>query len=89
MKHKKMFLGLVMIIAGLFATSCGDDEDEALTILLWQAPTISNPYLANGTKDSVLEYHTALEFHGRAYSVHWRIVYISERKSLPVAFALI
>lgn len=51
MKYKKMFLVLVIIIAGLFVISCGNDEDEALTILLWQAPTISNPYLANGTKD--------------------------------------
>lgn len=41
-----------MIVAGLFTTSCGnDDDDETLTILYWQAPTIANPYLAGGTKD--------------------------------------
>ena len=51
MKYKKMFLGLAVIVAGLFATSCGDDDDEALTILYWQAPTIANPYLAGGFKD--------------------------------------
>ena len=52
MKYKKTFLFLAMIVAGLFIASCGDDDDEdALTILFWQAPTISNPYLASGTKD--------------------------------------
>lgn len=40
-----------MIVAGLFAISCGDDDDETLTILYWQAPTIANPYLTGGTKD--------------------------------------
>ncbi|MYG83461.1 MAG: peptide ABC transporter substrate-binding protein [Candidatus Dadabacteria bacterium] len=52
MKYKKTFLVLAMIVAGLFITSCGDDDDdETLTILYWQAPTIANPYLAGGTKD--------------------------------------
>ena len=51
MKYKKTFLVLVMIVAGFFTISCGDDDDEALTILYWQAPTIANPYLAGGTKD--------------------------------------
>lgn len=41
-----------MIVAGLFIISCGDDnDDETLTILYWQAPTIANPYLAGGNKD--------------------------------------
>ena len=40
-----------MIVAGLFAISCGDDDDETLTILYWQAPTIANPYLTGGNKD--------------------------------------
>ncbi len=52
MKYKKTFLVLAMIVAGLFITSCGDDDDdETLTMLYWQAPTIANPYLAGGTKD--------------------------------------
>ncbi len=52
MKYKKTFLVLAMIVAGLFIISCGDDDDdETLTILYWQAPTIANPYLAGGTKD--------------------------------------
>ena len=52
MKYKKTFLVLAMIVAGLFIVSCGDDDDdETLTILYWQAPTTTNPYLAGGTKD--------------------------------------
>ena len=52
MKYKKTFLILAMTVAGLFMISCGDDDDdETLTILYWQAPTIANPYLAAGTKD--------------------------------------
>ena len=52
MKYKKAFLVLAMIVAGLFIISCGDDgDDETLTILYWQAPTMANPYVAGGTKD--------------------------------------
>ena len=53
MKYRKTFLVLtMMIVAGLFIISCGDDgDDETLTILYWQAPTIANPYVAGGTKD--------------------------------------
>ena len=38
-----------------------------------------DPYLvaAKMTEDAVLAYHTALEFHGRANSVHWSLVYVS------------
>ncbi|MCY4383032.1 MAG: hypothetical protein OXE44_07780 [Nitrospinae bacterium] len=47
-----------------------------------------DPFLvaARMTEDAVLGYHTALEFHGRAYSVHWRLVYVSATKSLPLTF---
>lgn len=47
-----------------------------------------DPYLvaAKMTEDSVLAYHTALEFHGRAYSAHWRLVYVSAGRSLPLTF---
>ncbi len=52
------------------------------------ASTPVDPYLvaAKMTEDAVLAYHTALECHGRAYSVHWRLVYISASKSLPLTF---
>ena len=47
-----------------------------------------DPFLvaARLTEDAVLAYHTALEFHGRAYSVHWTLVYVSARRSLPLEF---
>ena len=52
------------------------------------ASTPVDPYLVAGklAEDSILAYHTALEFHGRAYSVHWSLTYVSARKSLPLAF---
>lgn len=47
-----------------------------------------DPYLvaAKMSEDAVLAYHTALEFHGKAYSVYTRLHYVSERKSLPLKF---
>ncbi|MFC1586042.1 transcriptional regulator [Fibrobacterota bacterium] len=38
------------------------------------------------TSDAVLGYHTALEFHGKAYTVFRRYYYISSSKSLPLEF---
>ncbi len=37
-------------------------------------------------KDAVLAYHTALEFHGKAYTLYNRIIYVSNRKPLPFKF---
>ena len=47
-----------------------------------------DPYLvaAKMTGDAVLAYHTALEFHGKAYSVYTRLHYMSANKSLPFKF---
>jgi predicted transcriptional regulator of viral defense system len=47
-----------------------------------------DPFLlaAKMTDDAVLAYHTALEFHGRAHSVHWRFLYLSERAVRPFTF---
>ncbi len=47
-----------------------------------------DPYLvaAKMTSDAVLAYHTALEFHGKAYSVYTKLHYVSARKSLPLTF---
>jgi len=36
--------------------------------------------------DAILAYHTALEFHGKAYSLYARLLYISTSKSLPLKF---
>lgn len=38
------------------------------------------------TSDAVLAYHTALEYHGNAYSVFNRFHYFSNRYSIPVRF---
>ncbi|MFH1998822.1 MAG: transcriptional regulator [Planctomycetota bacterium] len=47
-----------------------------------------DPYLvaAKMTADAVLAYHTALEFHGKAYSLHTKLFYTSMSKSLPLEF---
>ena len=47
-----------------------------------------DPFLlaAKMTEDAVLAYHTALEFHGKAYSVYTRLHYLSLKKSLPLKF---
>ena len=43
--------------------------------------TDSHKPVKNGTR-----YHTALEFHGKAYSVYNRLHYLSAQRSLPVVF---
>jgi len=47
-----------------------------------------DPYLvaAKMSKDAVLAYHTALEFHGKAHTPYNRIIYVSNRKSVPLKF---
>ena len=37
------------------------------------------------TKDAVLAYHTAMEFHGKAYSVYEHFVYLSAAPARPSA----
>jgi predicted transcriptional regulator of viral defense system len=36
--------------------------------------------------DAVLAYHTALEFHGKAYSVHERLTYLTQSRARPFRF---
>lgn len=45
-----------------------------------------DPYLvaAKMTADAVIAYHTALEFHGKAYSIYKILYYVSVNKSLPL-----
>jgi predicted transcriptional regulator of viral defense system len=49
---------------------------------------VADPFLiaAKMTKDSVLAYHTALEFYGKAYSVFNRLFYFSKQKSMPLHY---
>ena len=44
----------LVLIAALMLGSCGDGEapPESLTLLFWQAPSIANPYLSAGNKDT-------------------------------------
>ena len=70
---------IVHVRRGLYATVPRGMDPETAPV---------DPFLvaARMTEDAVLGYHTALEFHGRAYSVHWRLVYVSAAKSLPLTF---
>jgi predicted transcriptional regulator of viral defense system len=47
-----------------------------------------DPFLvaAKLADDAVLAYHTALEFHGKAYSVHERLVYLTAKVVRPFQF---
>jgi predicted transcriptional regulator of viral defense system len=47
-----------------------------------------DPFLlaAKMTKDAVLAYHTALEIHGKAYSTHQYLAYLSNRPLRPLTF---
>jgi predicted transcriptional regulator of viral defense system len=47
-----------------------------------------DPYLLAGhmTEGAVLAYHSALQFHGKAYSVHHRFPYLSRRSRRPFEF---
>ena len=49
-----------------------------------------DPFLlaAKAASDAVLAYHTALEFHGRAYSLTNRILYLTSQTVRPWAFRL-
>ncbi len=47
-----------------------------------------DPYLlaAKMSEDSILAYNTALQFHGKAYSINNRFLYVSNKKPLPLKF---
>ncbi len=70
---------IINVRRGLYATIPLGADPESSPV---------DPYLvaAKMTADSVLAYHTALEFNGKAYSVYTRLHYISASKSLPLKF---
>lgn len=76
--HKKQGR-LVNIRRGLYAVINQDKNGEGKSV---------DPFLLAGkmTGDAVLAYHTAMEFHGRAYSVFWKLYYLTKRKSQPITF---
>ncbi len=47
-----------------------------------------DPYLLAGhlAEDAVLAYHSALQFHGKAYSVHHRFTYLTRNARRPFVF---
>lgn len=47
-----------------------------------------DPYLLAGhlTADAVLSHHSALQFHGKAYSVHHRFTYLTRNARRPFVF---
>ena len=54
MKRIPWLFCIAVLVGALFVGSCGDGDQtqETLTLLFWQAPTIANPYLSYGTKDT-------------------------------------
>jgi len=70
---------VIAVRRGLYATvPLGSDPASAPV----------DPYLiaAKMSEDAVLAYHTALEFHGKAYSVYTRFHFVSDRRSAPLQF---
>jgi len=49
-------------------------------------PVDPNLIAAKMSKDAVLAYHTALEFHGKAHTPYNRIIYVSNKKSVSIKF---
>lgn len=70
---------ILMVRRGLWASVPVGSDPERFQI---------DPYLvaAKLKPDSVLCYHTALEFHGKAYSVFKRFTYTSQKQSTPLQF---
>ncbi|MDY0043011.1 MAG: type IV toxin-antitoxin system AbiEi family antitoxin domain-containing protein [Desulforhabdus sp.] len=70
---------ILPIRRGLYATVPAGGDPTSIPV---------DPYLvaAKLTPDAVLAYHSALEFHGKAYSVHTRLHYVSASKSMPLIF---
>ena len=70
---------IVRVRCGLFAVIPPESDSDTYPI---------DPYLIASklTPDSVMSYHTALEFHGRAYSVWQLLTYLASRPLEPLTF---
>lgn len=70
---------IISLRRGLYATVPPGSDPRSTPV---------DPYLvaAKMSADAVLAYHTALEFHGKAYSDHTLFHYLSAHKSLPLKF---
>jgi predicted transcriptional regulator of viral defense system len=70
---------ILSIRRGVYATVPLGHDPETYAV----DPSLVAAKLAD---DSVLAYHTALEYHGKAYSVYRRVTYASRKRSQPVQF---
>ena len=70
---------LVRVRRGLFAVIPPEADSDTYPI---------DPFLVASkmTPDSVMSYHTALELHGRAYSVWQHLTYLASRPVEPLTF---
>ena len=70
---------ILRVRRGLFASVPLGASSEASAV---------DPYLlaARLTDDAVLAYHTALEFHGKAYSVQQQFLYLTKHAARPLRF---
>ena len=70
---------IINIHRGLYATIPYGSDPSSFPV---------DPYLltAKMAKDAVLAYNTALQFHGKAYSVNNRLIYISSKTPLNLQF---
>ncbi len=70
---------IIRIRRGIYATIPPGTEPSTYVV---------DPFLvaAKLTPDSVLSYHTALEFYGKAYSVYSKLTYVSANRSLSFKF---
>lgn len=70
---------LVRVHRGLYAVVPAGASADAYPV---------DPFLlaSRMTKDAVLAYHTALEFHGKAYSVYEHFTYLASAPARPVSF---
>ncbi|HRT63113.1 MAG TPA: transcriptional regulator [Syntrophales bacterium] len=76
--HVKMSR-LVRVRRGLYAVVPTGASAESYPV---------DPFLlaSRMTKDAVLAYHTAMEFHGKGYSVYEHFTYLSATPARPIAF---
>ena len=70
---------LIHIRRGLYATIPFESDPSSYPV---------DPYLlaAKMADDAILAYHTALQFHGKAYSIHNMLLYVSSKKTFTLKF---
>ena len=77
--HYKKTGRILQVRRGLYAVVPYGSDPEKFTV-------DSFLLASRMTEDSILAYHTALEFYERAYSVHERFLYLSEKDTRVFSF---